>query len=191
MQVPVQITFRDMKPSEAVEARILERAAKLEAYYDRIISCRVIVEAPHRHHHQGKLFHIRIDVKVPDGELVVSREPAEHHAHEDVFVAVRDAFNAVQRRLEDYARRQRHDVKVHEPPLSARVGRLFPADEYGFIETTDGREIYFHKHSVLNEDFDQLQVGSEVQFVEEQGDKGPQASTVRVVKRRRGPGEDE
>lgn len=191
MQMPVQITFRDMKPSEAVEARIRERAGKLDEYYDRITSCRVVVEAPHRHHHQGKLFHVRIDVKVPDGEFVVSREPAEHHAHEDVFVAVRDAFNAIQRRLEDYARRQRREVKTHEAPAVARVVRLLPAEAYGFIATPDGREVYFHRNSVLGEAFDRLEVGTEVQFVEEQGDKGPQASTVRIVKRRRRAGEAE
>ncbi|HVN83433.1 MAG TPA: HPF/RaiA family ribosome-associated protein [Candidatus Binatia bacterium] len=189
MQLPVQITFRGMKPSEAVEARIRERAAKLDGYYDRIMSCRVVVEAPHRHHHQGKLFHVRVDVKVPDGELVVSREPAEHHAHEDVFVAVRDAFNAVQRRLEDYGRRQRRDVKTHETPPAARVAKLFPADDYGFIETPDQREVYFHRHSVLNGGFDRLTVGTEVQFVEELGDQGPQASTVRILKRRRAQGD--
>jgi len=181
MQLPLQITFRDMEPSEAVETKIRERAAKLDEYYDRIMSCRVVVEEPHRHRHQGKLFHVRIDLTVPNGELVVNREPAAHHAHEDVYVAVRDAFNAAQRRLADYARRQRRDVKTHESTPAARVARLFPDEGYGFIEAPDGHEVYFHKNSVLNDAFERLEVGSVVQFLEEQGDKGPQASTVRLL----------
>ena len=109
MQLPVQISFRDMEPSGAVEAKIRERVAKLERFYDRIMGCRVVVESPHRHHHQGKLFHVRVDLTVPGGEFAVTREPAERHSHEDVFVAIRDTFDAVQRQLEDYARRQRGD----------------------------------------------------------------------------------
>ena len=181
MQVPLQISFRDMESSAAVEGKIRERAAKLDRYYDRIMACRVVVEAPHRRHHQGKLYHVRVDVTVPQGELVVSREPMDHHPHEDIYVAIRDAFDAAQRRLADYARRQRGDVKVREAPPVVRVSKLFPADGYGFIETPEGREIYFHKNSVLNDAFDRLSIGSEVQYVEERGEKGPQASTVRLV----------
>ena len=138
MQLPLQISFRDIPPSAAVEAKIRERADKLERYYDRIMGCRVVVEAPHGRHHQGKLFHVRVDLTVPGSELVVSREPAQHHAHEDVFVAIRDAFDAAQRQLADYARRQRGATKMHEGPAVARVCRLFPEEGYGFIETPDG-----------------------------------------------------
>jgi ribosomal subunit interface protein len=114
METPLQITFRHVASAEAVERKIRERAAKLETYYDRIIGCHVIVEAPHRHQHQGKLFHVRIDLALPGTTLVVNREPHEHHAHEDVLVAIRDAFDAVQRQLEDYARRQRAETKTHD-----------------------------------------------------------------------------
>lgn len=184
MQLPLQISFRDMQPSVAIEDKIRERAARLDRYYERIMGCRVVVEAPHRRHHQGKLYHVRIDLTVPQGELVVSREPVENHAHEDVYVAIRDAFDAAQRRLADYARRQRGDVKTREAPPTVRISKLFPAEGYGFILTEDGREVYFHKNSVLNESFDRLEVGCEVQYVEEQGEKGPQASTVRLVSKR-------
>jgi ribosomal subunit interface protein len=185
MQLPVQISFRGMEPSDAAEAKVRERAAKLDRFYDRIMSCRVVVESPHRRHHQGKLFHVRVDLTVPGGELAVTREPAEHHAHEDVFVAIRDAFDAAQRQLENYARRQRGDLKTHEGLPNGRVSKLFPEDGYGFISTSEGLEIYFHRHSVLDDAFDLLKVGSDVEFVEEQGEKGPQASTVRVVDKRR------
>ncbi len=180
MQLPLQITFRNMESSPSIEASVRERLARLERVYDSIISCRVVVETPHRHHHQGKLVHLRIDLKVPHGELVVNREPAENQAHEDAYVAVRDAFDAMHRQLEDFVRRQRSDVKVHEEAPVGRVASLFPNDGYGFITTADGREVYFHENSVLDKAFSRLRVGSGVRFVEEMGEKGPQASSVYV-----------
>jgi ribosomal subunit interface protein len=182
MQLPLQISFRDIPPSAAVEAKIRERADKLERYYDHIMGCRVVVEAPHGRHHQGKLFHVRIDLTVPGSELVVSREPTQHHAHEDVFVAVRDAFDAAQRQLADYARRQRGATKAHEEAALARVCRLFPEEGYGFIATPDGTEVYFHRNSVLEAPFDSLKIGSTVRIAVTEGDKGPQASTVHVIR---------
>lgn len=116
MQTPVQITFRDMEPSPAIEAKIRERAAKLERFFDRITSCRVLVGAPHRHHHRGKLYDVRIDITVPGEELAITRTSPLDHAHEDVYVAIRDAFDTAARRLEDHARRFRGDVKTHEAP---------------------------------------------------------------------------
>ncbi len=181
MQLPLEVTFRNMDRSEAVESAVRERAAKLDHFADHIMSCRVVVEAPHKHHHQGGLFHVRIDIKVPGRELVVSREPAGHHAHEDVYVAVRDAFDAARRQLEDYVRHVRGDEKTHETPAHGRVLTLVPPEDYGIIRASDGREVYFHRHSVLGAGFDRLQEGDEVRFAEEQGDKGPQASTVHPV----------
>ncbi|OGI46001.1 MAG: ribosomal subunit interface protein [Candidatus Muproteobacteria bacterium RBG_16_65_34] len=108
MQIPLQVTFRDMPQSDAVETRIREKADKLERYYDRIMACRVVVEMPQRHKHQGKLHSVRIDLTVPGAELV-----ANHALHEDVYIAIREAFDAMQRQLEDYARRQRGEVKNH------------------------------------------------------------------------------
>ena len=181
MKLPVQITFRHMEPSAALEANVREKAEKLDAFYDQIMACRVVVEAPHGHHHQGKLYHLRIDVTVPDGELVVSRESGLDHSHEDVYVAVRDAFDAMRRRLEDYARRRRQDVKSHLPPSHGHIIEIVPAEDFGRIETPDGREVYFHRNSVVGADFDRLELGTAVRFSEEAGEQGPQASTVHVV----------
>ncbi len=181
MKLPLQITFRNMDPSEAVEANIREKAEKLDKFYSQIMGCRVVVEEHHQHHHKGNLFHIRIDLTVPDKELVVSREHDQDHAHEDIYVAIRDAFNAARRQLEDYSRRRGQHVKSHETPPHGRISQLSPEEDYGKIDTPDGREIYFHRHSVLNQDFDKLEIGAEVRFDEEQGDFGPQASTVKVV----------
>lgn len=181
MQLPLQVTFRNLEPSEAVEAIVRRKAEELDKLYDRIMRCSVVVEAHHKHHHKGNLYHVRIDLTVPGSELVVNREPDQHHAHEDVYVAVRDAFNAACRQLKAYASSSHRDVKTHEVPPHGKITELFTEKGFGKIEGSDGREIYFHKNSVLNADFDKLEIGTEVRFVEEEGDQGPQASTVKVV----------
>jgi ribosomal subunit interface protein len=181
MELPLQITFRNLGRSEAIEGKIRERAEKLDQYYDRIMSCRVAVEALHKHHRQGNHYHIRVDVTVPGGELVSSREPDPHHSYTDVYVAIRDAFDAIRRQLEDFSRRQSRQVKAHETPPHGRVIELNPADDYGRIETPDGRQVYFHRNSMVDADFDKLQIGAEVRFSEEMGERGPQASTVHIV----------
>lgn len=201
---PVQITYRNVAPSATIDASVMEKAEKLGVFYDRIMSCRVILEAPHRHHQKGKLYHIRINLAVPGGEVTVkhepkrivgslalrqkipevaltaTREPSKYSAHGDIYVALRDAFDAARRKLQDYARARRGAVKVHEPLADGRVTRLFKEEGFGFLEGHDGREIYFHKNSVLEPGFSRLRVGNKVFFVEEQGKRGPQASTVRV-----------
>ncbi len=116
MQVPLEITFRGIPHSDAVETRIREKADKLEQFCDHIISCRVAVEAEHHHQHQGNLYHVRIDLAVPNKHLVVSREHHDKQAHEDVYVALRDAFDAIKRQLEEYVRIQRGEVKNHQAP---------------------------------------------------------------------------
>ena len=183
MQVSPEIAFRNMEPSDAVAAEIRTHAEKLEEFCDRITSCRVVLEAPHQHHQQGNLFHVRILVNVPRKELVVDREPSAHQAHQDAHVAIRDAFKAMRRQLEDYSRELRGDMKSHAVPAQGKVAELFPLADYGVIETPDGRQVYFYRNAVLEWGFDELDLGSEVRFTEEAGDKGPQASTVHLVGR--------
>jgi len=170
-----------MEPSDAVEARVRELAEKLERYYDRIMACRVVIEASHKHKHKGGVYHVRIDLTVPGSEIVINRESHQNRLHEDVYVAVRDAFKAAYRKLETYAARLRGDVKTHEEAPQGRISYLSTYEGYGRIETPYGRDIYFHKNSVLDADFDKLQEGDEVRFTEEDGDKGPQASSVRLI----------
>lgn len=174
----MQITFRGFPHSDAVEAEIREKAEKLNQFYPRISNCRVIVEAKHHHRHRGNLYHVRIDINTPQKELVVSHEHHDKHIYEDVYVAIRDAFKAARRQLEDHARIQRSAVKHHEFPMHGLVVRLIPEEDHGFIETANGRELYFHRNSVLGAGFDSLEVGSYVRYSEEEGDEGPQASTV-------------
>ncbi|MBI2515547.1 MAG: ribosome-associated translation inhibitor RaiA [Opitutae bacterium] len=131
MNAPVSITYRNLRPSEAVTARVRNEVAKLEHYYERIISCHVLIEVPHRHHHWGDHYHIRVELGVPGNDIVVRHEPSDRGrqadigtgrltksqetaaAHKDIYVLIRDVFDIVRRRLEDHARRQRGDVKRH------------------------------------------------------------------------------
>jgi ribosomal subunit interface protein len=178
MQLPLQISFRHMEASPALEARIRNRVEELERMFDRIVSCRVVVECRHPRQQQGNLFRVRVDLKVPGREIVVGRDPAAHHAHEDAHVAVRDAFDAARRLLEDHVRKARAEVKLHAVPDHGRVERLLP--DYGFILGADGSEIYFHRNSVTNGAFDKLAVGEEVRYVAQHSEsaKGAQASSV-------------
>jgi ribosomal subunit interface protein len=103
MDIPLEISFQNIDPSEFVEARIRERVDKLQRYYDRINSCRVAVRLPHKQHQKGNIFHVRIEIRVPGTELVISRDPGDINAHQDVYVAIRDAFDAAEGRFEDIA----------------------------------------------------------------------------------------
>ncbi|MBI3849098.1 MAG: ribosome-associated translation inhibitor RaiA [Verrucomicrobia bacterium] len=142
MILPLQITFRNMEASPAVAARIRSEAEKLDRYYKRITSCRVVVEAPHRHHKWGEAFHILIELGVPGEEIVVKHAPSLHRAlarsdtqkwvkhleagapHKDMYVTIHDAFKATRRRLEDYVRRLRGDVKIHARVPPERADKL-------------------------------------------------------------------
>jgi len=183
MKLPLQISFRHLPRTPEVEAAIEENATRLDRFVDRIMSCRVVVDMPHQHHQHGNLYQVRIDLTVPDDELVVNREPSRHTAYKDVRLAIADAFATAARLLEDYIRRRRQTVKSHEEVPRARVARLFPKADYGFLATPDGRDVYFHRNSLLGADFDRLEIGTEVSFVEELGENGPQASTVKVAGR--------
>lgn len=181
MKLPLQITFRGLESSEALEADIREKAGKLDRYSPDIMSCRVVVEARHKHHQDGNLYQVRVDLTVPGREIVTSRERALHHSHTDAYVAIRDAFDEARRQLEDYERFRRQQVKTHEVPEHGRIARLNLEEGFGFIETADGRDVYFHRNSVLRVPFERLKEGQEVRFDQELGEKGPQATTVRVV----------
>ena len=194
---PLQITFRELRPLPQAEKWIRNAAGKLETFYQRIMSCRVAIGRSKRHR-EAPMYHVRIDLAVPGGNIVVKHEPSpkarirqsgearvrkrlEARApYKNLRQSVNHAFKAAGRRLQDYARRQSGFTKHTEPPPTAKVSRLFPEKGYGFLETPEGREIYFHKESVLNRGFSRLTPGSLVSFSEESGEHGPQASTVRI-----------
>src|SRR5512140_1175679 len=120
MQIPLKITMRHMSQSEALEARIRSKVAKLEELYPNVTGCTVTIEEQRRHQQQGRWFNVRVVVRVPERELVVNRDHDE-----DAYVALRDAFDAVKRRLDDFARVQRGEVKAHPQLLRGEVARLF------------------------------------------------------------------
>jgi ribosome-associated translation inhibitor RaiA/cold shock CspA family protein len=181
MDIPVEIAFHNMQSSPALEADIRQRVNKLERLYKHLIGCRVSVEMLHRRHQTGNVYEVHIELRVPGEDVVVSHEP--HHAREryadpDANTAVRDAFKTAERRLLDFKQRQRGDVKVHDEFFVGRVTQLYPDEDHGFLLTHEGTQLYFHRNSLVQRDFDDLQVGDRVHFIETVGDTGPIASKV-------------
>jgi len=197
----MQVTFRNMAAIDSVREEIENRIQKLETFCKPILSCKVMIEAPTNHHRKGGPFHVRIDAKLHDGRVDVKytdsaypgkRTSADGKAfrgnensseRDSLMLTIREAFDAARRQLQEHARRRRADVKTHEPGPQGMVSKLFPESRYGYLETTDGREVYFHANSVIGSSFEKLKLGSKAHFVEEDGQKGPQASTVRIIKR--------
>ena len=182
MQVPLQISYRHCDPSERLNGIIREKTAELEQFFSRITGCHVFIERPGNHHRKGKGAHyrVRIELTVPGQYLVVSRDPVQHKENEDAFLATNEAFREMRRQLQDFAKRMRREVKQSYASPHARVTQLLPDQGFGFLTTADGRDIYFHRASVLD-GFERLSIGDEVRFAEEPGEEGPQASTVERV----------
>ena len=180
MQIPLQISTRNMELTPAIEEAIRERAARLERVHDGIISCRVMVETPHRHHHKGHAHNIRIDLTVPGNEVVIKRE-----AHPDLYVAIRDAFDAARRRLKSMQRRRRAHHIHGEPtqPVPAWISDLDAEGGFGFITTGEGRELYFEQDAVAGHRFDRLALGVPVHVIEREGALEPSAAQVKPLHR--------
>lgn len=183
MELPVEIVWHNMDPARHVEARVNERAARLEKFFGRIIRCYVVVEAAHRRHKMGNHYEVRIDVTVPGGELSVNRRPGDDNAHEDVLVAVRDAFDAMERKIRRWKGAHSGRPVSHEAPLQGRITEIDDHAGSGQIATTDGRLVYFHRNALVAGDFDQLSAGDTVELVVDPGEDaaGAHASTVRPI----------
>lgn len=181
MDVPPEVAFRGLEPSDALKARILEGIEDLEEVYDHLVSCRVMVEDTTAARHSGKIYRVRLEIGVPNQTVVVDRTPRQADEMRDVYQAVKHAFDVGRRQLDELKDKQRRDVKTPELPPHGRVIKRFITDDgtrYGFLLSGDGREIYFHENAVAEVDFDDLEVGTEVRYTERRGDEGPQASTV-------------
>lgn len=185
MEKPLEITYRDVRKTEALETQIREKADRLEEFHKSVVSCRVAVERPHRSKSAGNPYRVRVDVRVPpEHEIVVIRNPGELTTDDTLTGAVNDVFDTVYRRLRKLVEIQRDEVKRHpQQEANAVVAKVFEDRGYGFLETADGREVYFHKNSVLDDKFDAMKEGDSVRYVEEKGEKGPQASTVKLLDR--------
>jgi len=182
MQTPPEVDFQNMAATPEIKDAIDAHVAQLEERAGRITSCRVVLKAPGQHHHKGGLYEVHIRLALPDGrEVNVERTPPADERHSNLNFALSDAFKHARRQLQDQVRRTQGQVKQHEGPPIGTVARLDPSGEFGFLETNDEQEIYFHRNSVLDGGFSKLRVGSRVTFAEEAGEKGAQASTVRLL----------
>jgi cold shock CspA family protein len=183
MNLPLEISFRNVQKRKYLVDLIVEKSRKLDEFCDHISSCRVSIEKVQKHQHSGRRYRVRVDITVPPGhELAVDRNPSKGDFHVELSTEIREAFDAAFRQLKELNAKQHGEVKTHPHQESqAVVEQLFPDQGYGFLETLDGRRIYFHEHSVLHDDFGRLKRGASVWFTEELGEMGPQATTVRVV----------
>ncbi|HYH46046.1 MAG TPA: HPF/RaiA family ribosome-associated protein [Thermoanaerobaculia bacterium] len=174
MEIPLELSTRQIDLPPVLEQEIRDRAQKLERFYNRLTSCRIAVEGPGNRHQTGGPYRVRLDITVPGSELVASKEG------ETLNVAVQAAFQAAERQVEEYARLRRGEVKSppEEGPAEGRVVRIFPDEGFGFLTGQDGSEVYFHRNAVLSPGFESLAVGAAVRYAMEQGNEGPQASTV-------------
>jgi len=186
MQTAPEIEFQGITATPQIEDAITKHVADLEQRWGRITACRVVLKAPSKHHQQGGLYELHIRLALPDGrEVNVQRTPPADKRHADLTFAIDDAFKHARRQLQDQVRRTQGQVKHHEAEPIGTVVRLDPSGEFGFLEAADGQEIYFHRNSVLDDGFARLDVGTRVTFAEEMGEKGPQATTVRLLGKHR------
>jgi len=184
MQIPPEITYRNVEKTPAIDSLITEKIAKLEQVCDRISSCKIAIEKPHENPDSGSPFRVRIDLTVPPTqEVVAENSPTTGKQYEPIDAVIRDTFEAARRQLIELGDKQNNRVKEHPQQTTiAIVTKLFPEKGYGFFKTTDtGLEVYFHQNSVSNHDFASIEIGTGVQFVAEEGEKGLQATTVRII----------
>jgi cold shock CspA family protein/ribosome-associated translation inhibitor RaiA len=183
MQVPPEITYRGVEKTAALDSLIHNKVDKLEEVCDHIMSCQVAVEKIHESPDHGSPYRVRIDVTVPPGhEMTSDKNPSEPVQYVPLDAVIRDAFDAMRRQLVELVDRQQERTKTHpEQSMAGVITQLQPAEDYGFLKTLDGREIYFHRNSLMHDEFERLTIGTGVQFFVSEGRDGPQASTVRVI----------
>jgi cold shock CspA family protein/ribosome-associated translation inhibitor RaiA len=186
MKVPPEITYRNVEKTNSIDALVNEKIAKLEQVCNYISSCHIAIEKIHDRPRSGSPYRVRIDMTVPPGhELVAESNPPDVNQYPPLESVIRDAFSAATRQLRDLAKQQRESDKSKTndsaQQTTALVIKLFPEQGYGFIKTLDGEEVYFHRNSVLHDDFDRLEIGTGVHCFVELGEEGPQASTVKIV----------
>lgn len=187
MDQPLEISFKGIDPVSRAETVIREKFDHVQKIFSGIVSCRVVLDAPHKRHQTGNLFGVRIEMHLPGQVLVVDHHKGDVAAHEHPEVAVRDAFAAMERQLKQWKDKVRHEVKHHEGALQGEVAEIDHPAGFGQIRTTDQRLVYFHQNSVVDGTFKELQVHDPVELVVQTHESaiGPQASTVRPISRMR------
>ncbi len=184
-RVSPEITFRNVIKSDAVEALILDKIAKIEKICDHLVSCRVAVEKRHEHQQKGRPYRVRIEMTAPPNHvLTVKKDSTNGDKRAGLSQVVRNAFDAAFQRVKKLTEQQQGKVKRHpHQETAAFVNQIFKPEGYGFLKTLDGREIYFHRNSVVHADFDEIAAGDGVRYAQKMGEKGPQATAVQVVDR--------
>ena len=185
MQVPLELTFRGVKKTEALDDLVRDKVDKLHRVCDYLTSCRVAVERPQGNPSTGSSYRVRVAVQVPRGhELVASASRARATVNDTLETVIHRTFDAMRSQLEQLVAKQRRDVKAHpSQDLIGIVDQSFPEQDHGFLKTPEGESVYFHRNAVVNAELEDLVRGTGVRYVEEIGNNGPQASTVQVVAR--------
>ncbi|HXY57148.1 MAG TPA: HPF/RaiA family ribosome-associated protein [Methylocystis sp.] len=179
METVPHIDFHGIEASPEIHDKVAHHLARLEERYGRVTGCRVTIKGPSGHRHTGDPYEVKIHLSLPDErEVAVEHTPHQDERFQDFDFALNDAFNRAGRQLQDQVRRMRGKVKHHAEAAEGVIRKLMLEDGYGFLESTDGREIFFHRNSVAEPGFDGLKIGERVTFTEEEGEKGPQASRV-------------
>lgn len=183
MDVPLEISCPDFEMTDTIRTLVHDLSGELERLCDHITSCRVTIEMPQKHQEAGNPLEVRVETHIPPRHhLVVKRHTGEMEMHADLVTVLNDAFAAMERQVKKIDDIQRGEVKSHpQQEANAFVTKLLPEQECGFLESTGGQEVYFHRHSVVNDEYDRLSVGTGVHYVEASGTNGPQASTVKIV----------
>lgn len=181
MDSSLVIAFHGLPPSRAIKNCIVRHMSKLERLYEHLISCRVSVEALHRHHRTGNVCNVHIEMHVPGRTLVVTRDP--HHpkqrfARASVQGSVREAFEAAATQLKEFKALQRGETKIHLERIPGQIANIYPERDYGFILTNEGKFLYFHRNSLIQCELGKLKRGDVVHFVEMDGDTGATAGKV-------------
>lgn len=182
MERPLNITFRNMDTSLAIESHIRERASELEKYHSRIVGCDVVIKAEKKKKVSGRNFEVQLTVRVPGPDIYVAREIGQGNASDDVNLAIHEAFDAARCLLKEQVRKMSgHDEKLHPPIIHGIVDRLFQGEGYGFLKADDGKEVYFEKDNLTVDDWKAISIDTKVRFRENIGDKGPYATNVTIV----------
>ena len=181
MQTPAQIEFEGVVGTPELQASIDQHIAELESRFGRLTAGRVVVRGPGDRHHTGGQYQVSIRLALPDGrEVNIGRTPKQDERYADLTFAVDNAFKRARRRLQDQSRQMQGQIKQHENQPIGTVARIDPSGEFGFIEAADGQEVYFSCNSVIDR-LATIAPGTRVSYVEEIGEKGTQASTVKVL----------
>src|SRR5450759_4636828 len=161
MQTPVEIEYQGMEARPHIQTALAKHVDDLEQRFGRVTACRVVLKAPGGHHRTGGLYEVNIRLALPDGrEVNVDRTAQADERHSDLDFAINDACKRARRQLQDRVRELQGQVKHHENLPVATVVQLDPLGEFGLLESSDGQEIYFHRNSVLDDDYSRLAVGS-------------------------------